>query len=211
MEEEKQIGEQPILETATAEHSANVNRAQDSNDGSLGKFKDTQSLLNAYNSLQAEFTKKCQMLSEIQKQNTDNVPEPVAPVYLDEDWTQKVYEFLENNKEAKPFAKQIAELIMSDKTLATNENALDLAWGKIATQNYKNPETVIEDDDFINNVVLNNSKVKAAVLENFAKQVQRNSPPDLINSKSGGTYGAKKPKTPLTLTDAKEMARKFFD
>ena len=34
--------------------------------GSIGKFKSTESLLNAYNSLQAEFTRKCQRLSELE-------------------------------------------------------------------------------------------------------------------------------------------------
>ena len=45
-------------------------------DGSIGKFKNTESLLNAYNSLQAEFTRKCQRLSELESKaqsTTDNV------------------------------------------------------------------------------------------------------------------------------------------
>jgi hypothetical protein len=33
---------------------------------SLGKFKDVKSLLDAYNSLQAEFTKRCQRLKELE-------------------------------------------------------------------------------------------------------------------------------------------------
>ena len=45
-------------------------------DGSIGKFKNTESLLNAYNSLQAEFTRKCQRLSELEakaQSTTENV------------------------------------------------------------------------------------------------------------------------------------------
>ena len=44
--------------------------------GSIGKFKNTESLLNAYNSLQAEFTRKCQRLSELESKaqsTTENV------------------------------------------------------------------------------------------------------------------------------------------
>lgn len=33
---------------------------------SLGKFKDVQSLIQAYNSLQAEFTKRCQRIKELE-------------------------------------------------------------------------------------------------------------------------------------------------
>lgn len=35
---------------------------------SLGKFKDVNALLNAYNSLQAEFTKRCQRIKELESQ-----------------------------------------------------------------------------------------------------------------------------------------------
>ena len=34
----------------------------------IGKFKDAKSLLEAYNNLQSEFTRKCQKLSELEKQ-----------------------------------------------------------------------------------------------------------------------------------------------
>ena len=33
---------------------------------SLGKFKDVEALINAYNSLQSEFTKRCQKIKELQ-------------------------------------------------------------------------------------------------------------------------------------------------
>lgn len=34
----------------------------------IGKFKDAKTLLSAYNNLQSEFTRKCQKLSELEKQ-----------------------------------------------------------------------------------------------------------------------------------------------
>ena len=34
----------------------------------IGKFKDAKSLLESYNNLQSEFTRKCQKLSELEKQ-----------------------------------------------------------------------------------------------------------------------------------------------
>ena len=35
---------------------------------SYGKFKDTESLLNAYNSLQSEFTRRCQRVKELERE-----------------------------------------------------------------------------------------------------------------------------------------------
>lgn len=44
---------------------------------SLGKFKDVNALLNAYNSLQSEFTKRCQRLKELEGTKTSD--KEVAP------------------------------------------------------------------------------------------------------------------------------------
>lgn len=44
---------------------------------SLGKFKNVDALLNAYNSLQAEFTKRCQKIKELEG-NADKTVDTVA-------------------------------------------------------------------------------------------------------------------------------------
>ena len=211
MEEQKINGEQPQKFAATAEHSAIDDRVEQTEIGSLGKFKDTDSLLSAYNNLQAEFTRKCQSLSQLQKQISDNVEEQVTPVYLNDDWNEKVYAFLENNKQAKPYAKEISQMILNDETLAKSPDALSLAWSKIALQNYKSPSECIEDDEFINSVVLKSEKVKQAVINHISEQIKNSNNPNLINSNSGGSIGSLKIKTPASLTEAKELARKFFD
>ena len=53
---------QPEISVSEQENFSNTNEKIN-----LGKFKDVSSLLTAYNNLQAEFTKKCQKLSEISK------------------------------------------------------------------------------------------------------------------------------------------------
>lgn len=45
---------------------------------SFGKFKDAQSLLNAYNSLEAEFTKRCQRLKELEGERSGDKTSPVS-------------------------------------------------------------------------------------------------------------------------------------
>lgn len=43
----------------------------------IGKFKDTESLLKAYNNLQAEFTKKSQRLAELETESEQKQKEKV--------------------------------------------------------------------------------------------------------------------------------------
>lgn len=62
----EQINEQTELITQATE----VEKTEDGvkEEVSLGKFKDVYALLSAYNSLQAEFTKRCQRIKELESQ-----------------------------------------------------------------------------------------------------------------------------------------------
>ena len=53
---------QATAQTAGAEE----NKGAEKQAVSLGKFKDAESLLSAYNSLQSEFTKRCQKIKELE-------------------------------------------------------------------------------------------------------------------------------------------------
>lgn len=62
----EQINEQTELITQATE----VEKVEEGvkEEVSLGKFKDVNALLSAYNSLQAEFTKRCQRIKELESQ-----------------------------------------------------------------------------------------------------------------------------------------------
>ncbi len=177
-------------------------------EGSLGKFKDTESLLKAYNSLQAEFTKKCQSLSKLKSETCKD--DEKAPVYSREDWESKVSDFFEKNNDAKAFSSQIANKLMEDEALAKKDNALELAWANIASKNYIAPEKLVEDDDFLEKYVLNNEKIKETILKNAVNQIQQ-APTVMSSSMKGGTTGLYKPQTAKTLSEAKEIVRKLFN
>lgn len=69
--------EQILPQTQTAE--AEVTHGEDKGEISLGKFKDVEALLNAYNSLQSEFTKRCQKIKELESRvNDDKTAVPSA-------------------------------------------------------------------------------------------------------------------------------------
>lgn len=54
----------------TAEDQQKDNKEQEKSEVSLGKFKDVNALLSAYNSLQSEFTKRCQKIKELESAQT---------------------------------------------------------------------------------------------------------------------------------------------
>ncbi len=53
-------------EVITQPASAEMENGDERTEVSLGKFKDAQSLLSAYNALESEFTKRCQKIKELE-------------------------------------------------------------------------------------------------------------------------------------------------
>ena len=68
MEKEKNEQISPQTQPAVAEEIT----GEDKGEISLGKFKDVGALLSAYNSLQSEFTKRCQKIKELESKVIDD-------------------------------------------------------------------------------------------------------------------------------------------
>ncbi|MDD4816064.1 MAG: hypothetical protein PHQ62_02895 [Clostridia bacterium] len=97
MENNQTIMEQPNEEQVNVtEVKENENVTPVSSNGSIGKFKDTESLLSAYNNLQAEFTRKCQKLSELENEKPT---QPTHEELIKNDKT--LAEFVSSNQELK--------------------------------------------------------------------------------------------------------------
>ena len=170
-------------------------------DGSLGKFKDAQSLLSAYNTLQAEFTKKCQKLSALEKQEE-------KVIFEDENWNKEVSTFLERYPEAKKYSKEISECILSNPDLKTKKNALELAWSGIATQKYVAPDKLIKDETFLKEYVYSNDEIKKQVLNLYMSELK--SAPPVISGGFGQQITAKPIEKISSLSDAKKIVEKLF-
>lgn len=213
MEELNKIGEQPAdqIMSNVAEASENLSAGKSEEQGSpLGKFKDAKSLLGAYNELEKEFTKKCQRLSELEKHEADNVVENTAPVYMQNDWQNEIQSFLESHKEAQSFAKDIAKELMENKDLANSPNALDLAYAKVLSKNYKSADELLGDETFVNEKILNNEKIRSQIINDYLKGVVQNSTPPLILDNKGSSLGFSIEQTPKSLEEARKMVEKMF-
>ena len=182
--EEIKNGEQPFSEQAQENVDNNDNNenlgATTSQEGSqLGKFKTADDLLKAYNNLQAEFTRKCQKLSEIQKQITekDDIKplkkeiEVLSPEFEKEDWRSKVAVFLTENDKAKEFSREISNEILKDPELQSNPNMLDIAWARVISKNYKSPEQIIGDSSFMENYIFSNENIKKQIISSYISEL----------------------------------------
>lgn len=84
----------PVTQPTTVEDVS----GESTGEVSLGKFKDVNALLSAYSSLQAEFTKRCQKIKELEsalttvdkeEPPTETASEPHQPVEISEEEKQE--------------------------------------------------------------------------------------------------------------------------
>lgn len=207
--------EQPITTPALALNGANENILENDVVGeigsqqtdALGKFKSVQALMDAYNSLQAEFTKKCQLLSELKKDKTDSpLDDGVAvtqnqPVVSEEAMGQ----FLLQNREAEGFAEEIKQMV--DSANHNTTNPYEVAWAKVLLGHLKEGE---KSDQVINQYVLSNENVKNKIIENYLQELSKSKPPYVMSSQGGERVSGVVPDAPKTLVDAKKLVDKMF-
>ncbi len=102
---------------------------------SLGKFKDVNALLGAYNSLQAEFTKRCQRLKELETKFSDD--KTVVP-------SDKNLQNTENAKDSDEIKEKILkEYLMSVISGKSGTRLLDSVGASVKTPTAR-PRTIKE-------------------------------------------------------------------
>jgi len=139
---------------------------------SVGKFANSDELLKAYQRLEAEFTKKCQQLKEAERRSEPSeaaVPqeEGSAPLYEREEWEDRVATFTEENPVAAEYAAEISSILKDEPDLAKDERCLEIALGKAVAKHYRRPESIIEDENFLEKYVYRNDKIRDKVIGEY--------------------------------------------
>lgn len=211
--EQTEAWEQPTLQdnVPVADAKTDLSTTSSEDVGSqFGKFKDAESLLDAYNNLQAEFTRKCQKLSEFEKQEKQRENLDHQPVFDKDDWQQQVSLFLSKHEDAKKFASEISNEILTNPSLSNSKDALELAWANVISKKYKPMDEMINDDKFINDYVLSNEQIKQKILSNYVKNIESKKIPPIIAS-SGGNIAFPTTKKANTLSEAKSLVEAIFN
>ena len=202
--EKEQFVEQPEV----CSHGAAAQNLQESKEigqvaeGSTGKFKDSEALLEAYNNLQSEFTKKCQTLADLKKKGEENV-------HFD-NLNQKMQNFFGAHPEAADFKEAILNQVSDDKLLQ-DDNPFERAFGKIAIQNFKTPNNLVQDESFLEQFVFKNDQIKERILNDYFSQVNFASSPKLISSHAGSAPSITPKSLPKNIVEAGKMAKAIFD
>ena len=168
----------------------NTNIEEKETEKPSSKFKSVEDLEKAYNSLEKEFTKRCQRLKQLEKElSAQNADTP-------EQWKAKVDKFFSETPEAKPFAREMAEVISLDTALRGRKDCLETALNRVLMKKYRSPRDLATDEVFLREHILGSDFVKKAVIDGYMKDLREGKPPVLISRAGQNTVAPRnKPKT----------------
>lgn len=211
---EEELREQPTMEPAnvsieTQEESAasevgsqtqSVRQAQPEHEP-FGKFKSAEDLLQAYNNLEAEFTKKCQKLSALEKDKSDNAP-------VDFNIDEELENFLSKNADAREFSEEIKNYVQTGG-LQRVDKPFETAWAQVVL-NHVSGSFGKASDPIVNRYVLSNEEIENKIVQNYLNALKEQKTPMVLSSQKGERVSSVSPDTPRSLNEAKTLVEKMF-
>ena len=167
------------------------------NGETVGKFKDVNALLEAYENLEKEFTKKCQRLSELEKDKTQE--ENKFNLEID----TKLKAFLSDNGEATSYSEMLKEKVLNDDSLKKMDDPFSYVWAEMVFDRLKGSNN--SDENILTDYIMNNEKIKNMVIENYVNQLTENKSPIKISSSGKRVATSVVTQKPETLSDAKKV------
>ena len=193
--------EQPNLET---ENNQNIDSTlSEIQDGSMiGKFKDAKTLLNAYNNLQAEFTRKSQKLAEFQKEYDDNANFKTFNTLDD---------FINTTADSEKYKNEITEILVNDTEINNLPNKYQVAY-KVIKESESKLANNLNSQEFLDKYILNNENIKSQIINNYLSTLNNISQaPKVISGNSTNIHFSPNTSKPKTLKEAGEIFSKMLN
>lgn len=162
---------------------------------SYGKFNKVEDLVNAYNSLESEFTKRSQKLKELETKTT-----------AASEWENKVQKLMAKYPIAAKFTDEIGEEI-ANKDMIKDENCLEKALLSVLCTKYKPPEEQAKDEKVIGEI-LKDETFKDRIIDEYRQKLNINLPKSFPK---GGEIPVKTPHRPASIMQAGKLALELLN
>ena len=164
-----------------------------------GKFNDAESLLNAYNSLQAEFTRRCQRVKELEREI--NAVKTKTTVGFN-----NAKQSLKTNDNANISTKSATEFL--------NDNKEDEASTLVKSQ-AQNEEFNLENNFNRNEINMQNdanisSEVKRKIIREYLENLKNSKPNAQLTSGNGNAI-ITPPSKPTSIAEAGNLAKRILE
>lgn len=195
--------EENLLEQPNLEPDQSQNKETETQEGSMfGKFKDAKTLLDAYNSLQSEFTRKSQKLAEFQKDLEENANFKKF---------DSLDDFVSSTTDSDKYKKEITEILVNDNEINNLPNKYQVAFKIIKEANSKIADN-LNNQEFIDKFILNNENIKTQIINEYLSNLNNiSTAPKVISGNSTNIYFSPNTSKPKTLKEAGEIFSKMLN
>lgn len=143
------------------------------------------------------------------EQNADTPKEEIRAAYEADGWQAKVEEFFAAYPTAKGFASMIGEQIVSDETLARDENCLEKALARVFDKVYVPPKDLVKDQEFLEKYVYSDENIKSVIVERYLDELENSRPPRSISSR--GKITLTPPDKPKSIAEAGNLIKTMLN
>lgn len=202
---DEKIIEQPVLEAEETlnfeEENAKQTDSENLNGSIYGKFKDAKNLLEAYNSLQGEFTRKSQKLAEIQKKYDE-----IAAFSKQE---EGLGDILSAESDSDKYKKEIEEMLAKKENISSLPNKYRVAFEMIKETESRLAES-LNSQEFYDKYISKNDEIKNKIISEYLSKLNNiSAPPKILSGNSSRVYFCPSEK-PKTVKEAGEIFSKML-
>ena len=177
------------------------NTSENSDSSILGRFKDAKTLLEAYNNLQAEFTRKSQRLADIQKNLNENA------LSSNNDSLENI---LNDSTDPDKYKKEIAEILNTDNDISNLPNKNQVAF-KIIKETERRIAETLNNQEYMDKYIETNQSIKDRIITNYLSTLSdAQHAPKVISGNASNIYFSPSISSPKTLKEAGDIFSKML-
>ena len=169
----------------------------------LGKFDSVEMLEKAYQSLQAEFTRKSQELASIK--NRSNSEDNSQQEF------DKFEEFSKQFKKDDEFIQKVAQEFLKDDKLIKDKLGLTQAVYNVMSDKIKENEKNLQSNEWVYEFVNSNESIKQKIINDYINNCAKGKIPPLMVNTFGTNMVASTPSTPTTLEEVANIMNKWLN
>ena len=179
------------------------------NFGKYGKFNSLESLVDAYNSLQSEFTRRCQKVKELEREieisNSKNQPKKELE---ENDILREKSAILQVFPQTKDMVESLVEI--AEKNGDTQNGRLYRAYAEILLKDKEESEKKYNSLEYLKSQLESNQNLYESVIRSYLERIN-NQIPSLHLTSGNGTAFITPPSKPKTITEAGNLAKEILE
>ena len=203
-----EIENNPTKTLVATAHTAGAEDALGVTENCYGKFKDLNGLLNAYNSLQSEFTRRSQKVKELEREISllKEDKSKLEPSFSKEEWEKLAF------LEIFPNCEEDYESLLDTAAISGDDSKgrIGRAFLDKVKSDYSKESNYLKSKEYLIDAISKNEELKSDIIKKYLQEVHGSKP--IVTLTSGnGKATITPPSKPISIAEAGNIARQIFE